>query len=533
MQKIKSLFIVAIIAIISTISCARRGSITGGLKDSIPPTLVSSFPKNFSTNFNGKELKLNFDEYVKLKNINKQLIVSPPLKYQPEILPATASKNISIKLKDTLLPNTTYSFNFGKSIEDNNEGNPYQQFKFVFSTGSYIDSLSLSAKVKDALESKIPDFVSIMLYEVNDKYTDSIIYKEVPRYITNTLDSLKLVKLENLKKGKYRMIALKDVNGNNKFDPKVDKIGFQKDYISIPNDTLYEMELFKEELSFKAINVSQQSGSKIALGYQGNPKDIKITVKKGDKIIPIKITQLPKKDSLQIWHNSVKGDSLSIEVAKDKFKKTFSLNQKNQKKDTLSFNPIQNGSLPLREHFTLNASTPLTKFDVSKMKLINKDSSDVKFTTEYDEFNQNLKFIFKSEPIEKYNLQILPGAITDFYENVNDTLKYNFSTRNTSDYGNLKLNLENIKRFPVIVELTDKDGKVLYSENSEKSNIVLFDLIEPNKYTLRLIYDDNKNKNWDAGNYIEKRQSEEVIYFPKEIDVRANWDVEQAFDVGK
>ena len=533
MQKINSLFIAALIAIISSISCARRGTITGGLKDSIPPVLVSSFPKNFSTNFSGKELKLNFDEYVKLKNINKQLIVSPPLKYQPEILPATASKNINIKLKDKLLPNTTYSFNFGKSIEDNNEGNPYQQFKFVFSTGNYIDSLSISAKVKDALESKIPNFVSIMLYEVNEKYTDSIIYKEVPRYITNTLDSLKLVKLENLKKGKYQMIALKDVNGNNKFDPKVDKIGFQKDFVTVPNDTLYEMELFKEELPFKAINVSQQSSSKFSMGYQGNPKDIKITVKKGDKTIPIKITQFPKKDSLQIWHKALKGDSLSIEIAKDKFKKTFSLTQKTQKKDSLSFNPIQNGSLPLREHFTLNASIPLTKFDVSKMKLINKDSSEVKFTTDYEEFNQNLKLIFKTEPLEKYNLKILPGAITDFYDNVNDTLKYSFSTRNTSDYGNLKINLENIKHYPVILELTDKDGKVIYSEYSEKNNIILFDLIEPNKYTLRLIYDDNKNKKWDAGNFIEKRQSEEVIYFPKEIDVRANWDVEQAFDVGK
>lgn len=533
MQKINFFFIAVIITLISMISCARRGSITGGLKDTISPILLSSFPKNFSTNFSGKELKLNFDEYVKLKNINKQLIVSPPLKYTPEILPYSASKNIVIKLKDTLLPNTTYSFNFGKSIEDNNEGNPYQQFKFVFSTGNHIDSLSLSAKIKDALEIKTQNFVSIMLYEVNDKYSDSIIYKQVPRYIANTLDSLKLVKLENLKSGKYLLVALKDENGNNKFDPKIDKIGFQKDFITIPNDTLYELELFKEELPFKAVNVSQFSGTKMTLGYQGNPKDTKIIVKKGDKVLPIKITQLPKKDSLQIWHNATKGDSLTIEISKGKYNKTFSLTQKTQKKDTLSFNALQNGNLSFREYFTLNASIPLSKFDKTKMKLINKDSSEVKFTTEYDEFNQNLKFIFKSEPTEKYSLKLFPGAITDFYDKVNDTLKYDFSTKNFSDYGNLKIVLEKVKHFPVIVELTDKDGKVIVSEYSEKNNIVLFDLIEPNKYTVRLIYDGNGNKKWDAGNFLDKRQSEEVIYFPKEIDVRANWDVEQAFDVGK
>jgi hypothetical protein len=89
---------------------------------------------------------LVFDEYVKLKNVNKQLIVSPPFKNQPEILPTNASKTITIKIKDTLQPNTTYNLNFGQSIEDNNEGNPYQQFKYVFSTGTYIDSLKLNVK---------------------------------------------------------------------------------------------------------------------------------------------------------------------------------------------------------------------------------------------------------------------------------------------------------------------------------------------------------------------------------------------------
>ena len=95
------------------IGCAKRGSITGGKKDTIAPVMTSSLPKNLSTNFNGKEIKLTFDEYVKLKDVSKQLIISPPMKSQPEILPATASKIITIKIKDTLQPNTTYSFNFG------------------------------------------------------------------------------------------------------------------------------------------------------------------------------------------------------------------------------------------------------------------------------------------------------------------------------------------------------------------------------------------------------------------------------------
>ena len=525
---------ILVLLAISIVGCAKRGTITGGLKDILAPKLINSLPKNFETNFKGKEIKLFFNEYVKLKNVNKQLIISPPMKKQPDITPYNASRFISIKIKDTLLENTTYSLNFGNSIEDNNEGNAMQQFKYVFSTGSYIDSLQLNVKVKDAIDKKVDNFVSIMLYEVNEKYSDSVVYKQSPRYLTNTLDSLKIVKLENLKAGKYQLIALKDVNGNNKYDSKTDKIGFLKDYITIPNDTVYEVELFKEEnLAFKAVNLTQTSGSKLVLGYEGNPKDLKISIKKGTENVAYKISKTEKKDSLNIWFKANKGDSVVVNVEKDKFKKQYKLKIKDQRKDSLGFNLLQVGELNFRDTLAINSVTPLSKYDVSKMKMIRKDSTDVKFNVDYDEYKQKLNINFEKEPLEKYSFKAFPGAITDFYDRQNDTLNYNFSTRNTSDYGNLRVKLENVKRFPVLVELTDKEGKVLANAYSEKETLLLFDLVEPNLFTLRLIYDDNKNKVWDAGNFLEKRQSEEVIYFPVSVDVRTNWDVEQSFDGGK
>lgn len=530
MQKYFSKFLLVVLAF-AVISCAKKGTLTGGDKDTLAPVLDVSFPKNFSTNFTSKEIKLNFDEYIKIKDLSKQLIISPPMKNQPDILPTGATKSLTIRIKDTLLPNTTYSFNFGNSIQDNNEGNPLQQFKYVFSTGNYIDSLKVSASVKDAIAKKDPNFVSIMLYEVNDKYTDSVVFKEVPRYITNTLDSLKVVKLENLKQGKYRLIALKDGNSNNKYEPKTDQIGFKKQFITIPNDSLFELQLFKEDVAFKAISLNQTSGSKMTLGYEGNPKNVKLSIKKGSEELPYVITKIPKKDSLNVWFRAIKGDSLNIVVSKEKFNKTYSLKIKDQKKDTLSFSPEKTGVLHFRDRFAINSATPLVKFDESKMKLINKDSVDVKFTTEYDSYNNQLKFNFEKAPLEKYELQILPGAMTDLYEKSNDSLKYKFTTNNTSDYGNLRVALENVKRFPVLVELTDDKGVVIASVYSEKETRINFDLLEPRKFTLRLIYDDNKDKEWTPGNFLEQRQSEEVIYFPKEIDVRANWDVEQPFDV--
>jgi hypothetical protein len=315
MLRIFKLLIVCI-AIIVVAGCAKRGNITGGTKDTLAPVLKMSFPKNYSTGFTGREIKLVFDEYVKLKDIKKQLIISPPMENAPEILPQTASRTVTIKIKDTLQPNTTYSFNFGQSIEDNNESNPYPQFKYVFSTGSYIDSLQLRGAIKDAFERSPDKFVSVMLYEATDTFNDSVVYKENPRYITNTLDSLQTFTLENLKAGRYKLIAIKDANSNNKFDPRTDKIAFHEAFVTVPNDTLYEMELFKEAAPFKAIKPTLASGNRFYMGYAGKPQGVKTTLKNGNDIIETVVTKVPDKDSLNIWYKPVKADSLQMAIRK-------------------------------------------------------------------------------------------------------------------------------------------------------------------------------------------------------------------------
>ncbi|MEZ7498194.1 Ig-like domain-containing protein [Flavobacterium sp. Arc3] len=526
---------ISILLLVLIVSCAKRGTITGGLKDTIAPTLKASFPKNYSTNFKGDEIKLVFDEYIKLKNLNKQLIISPPMKQEPLILPTSASRYLTIKIKDTLQANTTYSFNFGQSIADNNEGNAYNQFKYIFSTGDYIDSLAIGGRIKDAHDIEAESFVSVMLYEVNKSYNDSIVFNDSPRYITNTLDSLKTFRLENLKAGKYLLVAMKDQNSNNKFNPKEDKIGFRKEFITIPNDTVYEIELFKETLDFKSFKPTQASGNRLFLGYNGaqnlKEKQPKIVVKSNSQVLETIITQIPKKDSLQIWYKPLKIDSLAVSVSKDKYLQDFIVKIKDQKKDTLNISTSINGTLNFRDRFSLDASTPLVKFDDSKIKLIVNDSTELPFKREYDVFNQKLYLDFDKEPNKKYNFKLLPGALTDFYEKSNDTLSYKLETKAAADYGNLRIQLQNVKYFPVIVELTDAKGDVLASEYTDFKTIVDFNLLNPAVYNLRIIYDENKNKIYDSGNFLEKRYSEEVIYFSKEIDVRANWDVDQAFDV--
>ncbi|MES2239453.1 MAG: Ig-like domain-containing protein [Bacteroidota bacterium] len=528
-----SLKYISLALILIMASCAKRGSITGGLKDTISPSLKMSFPENYSTNFNAKQIKLEFDEIVILKGLSKQLVISPPMKYEPLIIPTNASKYITIKIKDTLQPNTTYSFNFGQSLTDNNEGNPLNQFKYVFSTGSYIDSLALSGKVKYAYEKEAESFISVMLYEVNDSFNDSVVYKQSPRYITNTLDSLKTFRLENLKAGKYLLVGLKDLNKNNKFDPKTEKIGFIKDYITIPNDTVYELELFKENNPFKAFKPTQVSGNRLLMGYEGNISQVnsrpKITLNKQNETLTSIITQMPKKDSLQIWYKPLKADSLKIAITQNKYSKSFGFKVKDQKKDSLSISAVTPASF--RDRFALESSIPLVKFDETKIKLIDGDSTAIKYTSTYDEFNQKLYLDFKKEVAKKYSFTILPGALTDFYEHTNDTLNYQIATKELADYGNLKISLENVKSFPVIIELLKSTGELVASEYLEKNAIVNFTLLDPAKFSLRAIYDTNKNKLYDPGNYLEKKYAEEVVYLSGEIDVRTNWDVDQIFDL--
>ena len=144
-------FIYFSISIFILTNCARTGRPEGGPKDEDAPLFVVANPPYETVNFNDKEIKLNFNEFIKLKDLNKQLIVSPPLKNPLLVSPqGSASKSLTLKILDTLEENNTYIINFGNAIEDNNEGNKLESFKYVFSTGNFIDSLSSAGKVKDA-----------------------------------------------------------------------------------------------------------------------------------------------------------------------------------------------------------------------------------------------------------------------------------------------------------------------------------------------------------------------------------------------
>ncbi|MEP4881553.1 Ig-like domain-containing protein, partial [Maribacter dokdonensis] len=270
-------FIFVFIIILVSYQCAQRGNPTGGPKDITAPELTRAEPPNMTTNFKGQKIRLYFNELVKLKDIQKQLIISPPLKNSPVLSPiGNANKYVEITIKDTLAPNTTYTLNFGQGIVDNNEENPKSFFTYVFSTGDYIDSLELKGVVKDAFNKKPDDFISVMLYKIDTSYTDSTIYKRPPNYITNTLDSAIIFKLNNLKEGKYALFGVKDAANNNLFDQKTDKIAFVKDTINLPTDSIYLLTLFKEIPDYSVAVPTMEASNKISFGYYGEGSDISI-----------------------------------------------------------------------------------------------------------------------------------------------------------------------------------------------------------------------------------------------------------------
>jgi len=532
MNKTLSNFILAAFIGLIFINCANRGNPDGGPKDETPPVIVKAEPDNYSTNFKGKEIKIYFDEYVKMKDLTKQLIISPPMTTQPEITPiGSASKYITIKIIDTLQPNTTYAFNFGNSITDNNEGNPYPYYRYVFSTGDYIDSLTVKGKIVDALKRKPETFVSVALYEVDSTFTDSVVYKKPPKYITNTLDSLTTFSIENIKAGKYLLVALKDNNGDNKFQQKTDQIAFYDHFIDVPTDSLYTLKLFSEELDFNATRPKLVSGEKIAFGYEGDYKDMQIAiVSDTPEEFVSRITKDEKTDTLYYWYKPrMEVDSLLFKVSKGNFEKDFTVRISEQKRDTLVIKSSPSGSIGYDEPFKISGSTPLLTFDDSKITILDKDSTKVDFTTKFDMIANTYEINFDKTEDNAYKFQILPEAFTDFFDDKNDTLNYSIKTRKKSEFGYVRFTLNNAE-YPIIIQLTDEKGVVKYEQYSTKPEQLDFFNLNSGKYFIRVIFDANGNKKYDAGSFLKKIQPERVVYFEMEDAIRADWGIIQTLN---
>ncbi len=527
-------FISYIVVLFAIVSCAKRGSITGGPKDEEPPKFLRSTPPNYSTNFKSKEVRIYFDELITLQDPQKQIVISPPMKMKPVITPlGIPGKFVKIQFKDTLIPNTTYTINFGASVVDNNENNPFPFFQYVFSTGPVLDSLSFKGSVKDAFKKKLDEYVSVYLYKADESFTDSIVYKDPPRYISSTLDSTEF-EFKNLKEGKYHLIALKDNNSNYTFESRQDKIGFYDTIISIPKDTVAQLRLFKELPEFEFDRMKQVSKNQFILGYRGLLEAPEISVLDNDTIKTI-FYKDPKKDTLNVWTKPFfEQDSIVFIAKTKKYTDTIVARYKDQFKDSLTVSMSTASKLRLNESVILSANTPIDSLKITNFKLIDQDTLAVAFKHKLDQFKNELTISFQKEEDTRYVLQLLPEAITDFLGNKNDSIKFNINTGIESEYGKMILNFQQLNEWPIIVQLLKNESKVDYEvilDEGETSASI--NAIVPGEYNIKVIFDTNKNQKWDTGNYLKKIQPEKVIFHSEPINVRANWDVKQAINLGE
>ena len=534
LRKIQSLFL--IILVLSFSQCAKKGRPSGGPKDEDAPLFVTAEPPYENVNFNKDEIVIYFNEYIKLKDLNKQLVISPPLNPEnPSLITpqGSASKFINIKILDTLLANTTYIFDFGNSVEDNNESNKLERFKYVFSTGNYIDSLSLAGNVKNSYKSENIKNIKLLMYRLDSSYTDSAVYKRKPDYVTSTLDTSNY-QFSNLRKGNYLLIALNDVRSDYIFNPATDEIGFLKDTVSLPRDSIINstLSIFKEELPYKFRRAKEARKGQILFGYEGKPSDLTIEtlseVPEGFKTISF--TEKGK-DTINLWHSPIEKDSLIFKVSNNTIVDTVTVKLRKKELDSLLVTQLSRGVLEYTDTMFFSTNNPIIKVDTTKIDFKISDSIKVPYTPFISQKENKIGFLFSKKLKSNYKLNLYPNALTDIFNISHDTIKAVFRTRNLEDYGDITLAIENPGSNQVIIELINKDDETETKQIINTSKTISFKYLTPKKYRIRIIYDANKNGKWDTGNYLMKLQPEIVEYFPTVQEVRPNWSLNEIITI--
>ena len=528
-----------IMVMILIAGCARRSSPSGGEEDSIPPVLIASNPKINTVNFDADEIRLTFNEWVKLEDLQKQLIISPPLDNEKyEIKPLSGvTKKIFVNFIDTLQENTTYTINFGNSIVDNNEGNKMNFFNYTFSTGPTLDSLFVKGNVEDAFNLETDEYLSLQLYRIDSTYNDSIIYNHQPTYLASTLDTT-AYRFKNLREGKYILIALKDVGNDYIFNPLYDKIGYYDSIISLPKDSIINLRLFKEEVPIIWDRPHFINSQKIGFGYYGKLDLSKISlVSKIPDSINYLFTKEKDKDTINFWLSKNSLDSLEFKLKEVDTIKTLTVKFDRSKDsiiDSLRISDITKSVIGLKEKFKLSSNLPVKKISDSLIFIRDIDSTLIPFKSSINNNLDEVTLDFDVKPQDDYSIYILPNAIIDHRGGTNDTLGFRTRSQSLEDFGNVYLNVIRDTESQYILQMVNSNNEIVRKYNSINSDgLYNFESVKPGKYIFRMIRDNNRNKEWDTGNYLKKIQPEEVYYSNFELEIRANWDFNETLNLNE
>jgi len=429
-------------------------------------------------------------------------------------------------------------------------------YRFTFSTGSTIDTLTLKGIVKNAFTQKAEPGVMVMLY---DKSYDSIPYKETPFYISKT-DEAGAFKFSSIKNGKFKIFAIKDANGDFLFSDPEEKIAFSDTLITPqPTDTakadslrknkIYNLYLFGE-LPAKQRLLTASSGKygRVVLVFRKPVEDLVLKPLNGNLQEPWCIRDINKsKDTITLWLKDPDKDSLVLQIS-DKHEildtAEMSLVKKSAKQTrgkgedlknvAIQASAFNNGTFDYYKSFLINSAVPLSAYKFYKIVLTeNKDT--VKATFRFnDSINKQILVDYKWKEDAAYTLLVPAGTFTDIFGTSNDTLNIKFKTTSLSDYGNLKLTLKSTEiNCSLIVQLVTESDAVIQEKFSAANDVLNFTHIAPGNYRIKVICDENQNKKWDTGDYMKKLQPEKVFVDPAAIVIKGNWDTDLEWEVAR
>ncbi|MEG1643642.1 MAG: Ig-like domain-containing protein, partial [Bacteroidales bacterium] len=544
-----------------------------------------SIPANNQTEVKSNKIEIEFDEIIQLDNASEKVVISPPQNEMPKI--KATGKKIYIELEDSLLPNTTYAIDFSDAIKDNNEGNILNGFSLAFSTGSSIDSMQISGTILNA-ENLEP--LTGMIIGVHTNLEDSA-FTTIPFRRISRSDAYGKFTIRNLARGNYRIFGLKDADRNYTFNNPSEEIAFYPQIITPSvteesiSDTIKTAITKKDSITIKKqlhytpdtlILLSFSEGykpqylSKIDRTYRNR---FTITfATRSDKLPVLKpLNFTPTTEDWNILERSIKNDTLtywikdSLIYNKDTLKFaaeyniTDSLLNTVQHNDTLSFvfrapkipkkskkeidsiqvkymtitpkigNPMEVYSTP-----TLVFSEPVARLKRYAVKLQEKkdsiwvDEKDFTFTPDtLSPRTYILKYKWSCAKEYKFTIDSL-GATSIYGDNITG-IEEKIRIRKSEEYSNLYIETVGITS-GAFVELLDKSDKPVRFATIHDGGAE-FVYVRPGTYYARLTIDKENKRVFTTGKYSEQKQPERVYYYPKTIELKPNWDVEQTWDV--
>ncbi len=570
---IKLINFISIVAISYFIaSCANPVSPAGGPRDEDPPQLIKAEPPLFSKNFKTDKIKITFNEFIQLKDVTSQVIISPPMDKMPDFKPK--GKSVIIELNEELKENTTYNIFLGNAIVDLTENNPVANFQYVFSTGDVIDSLSVEGNILKAFDLTAIENLNVMLYlDNNDTLEfDSLPYYVKPYYLTKTNEDGDFV-LNNLADKQFKIFALLDLNGNMIYDQPTEEIAFLDSLITpqfdpasiidtatitdslaeviitseLPNLKPYDLSLFREMDSIqKLLKVVLAKDHMLNFFFKIPAIDINIRpLNLSDQTDWAVIESNKSQDTIIYWIKDLEQDSLILEigVAGEILdttevavkKRVIGRKEKKEEEEPQKLSVIYNSknqSIELNKSLILTFDYPIQIHNFDSISLFENDTIPIIPEIVFIDSNiqRKLAINYNWKEATAYSILIPDSVFYDIHGHSHDTLRNSFKSKTIEDYGNLFVNMYLLNPGQShIVQLLSGEN-VVNEQILTADQRVSYDYLKPGNYRLKVIYDNNYNGKWDTGDYFYKIQPENVGFFKGEITVRANWDIEEEWE---